>query len=101
MRPLCSAVITILALCAFGTSAAAQAPRCGQRAGIIDQLATKYQETPSQIGLESSGALIEVLTSKDGETWTIILSWPGGTSCLLAAGSDWQPVVRELTGPAL
>jgi hypothetical protein len=30
------------------------------------------------------------LTTGDGGTWTIILSSPNGTSCLVAAGEGWR-----------
>ena len=42
-----------------------------------------------------------VLTSDDGSTWTIIVSMPNGTSCLLAAGENWQPVERVAQGPQI
>jgi hypothetical protein len=70
--------------------AEAAAPECAPRTQILKQLASKYSEAPVAIGLSSSGALIEVLTSDTGQTWTILLSRPDGVSCLVAAGQDWQ-----------
>jgi len=51
----------------------------------------KYRESPVAVGLASNGKLLEVLTSEDGSTWTILLTSPNGISCLFAAGSSWQP----------
>ena len=65
---------------------------CSQRDDVLAQLGTKYKEAPSAVGIANNGGLIEVLTSDDGSTWTIIVSMPNGTSCLLAAGEDWQSV---------
>ena len=77
--------------------AAAQAGvECAPRTALLAGLATKFHEAPVAIGLASSGALIEILTSADGETWTLLISRPDGTSCLVASGQDWQklaPVV--------
>jgi hypothetical protein len=72
------------------TMADAASPKCGPRTEVLSQLAKKYSEVPAAIGLASSGALIEVLTSDDGATWTILVSRPNGTSCLVAAGEEWH-----------
>ena len=68
----------------------AQSRLCDQRARVIGHLAQKYQEAPVAIGVTASGGMVEVLTSSDGGTWTIILSNPNGTSCLVAAGEGWR-----------
>ncbi len=67
-----------------------QAQQCDQRAKDIGHLAQKYQEAPVAIGVTASGGMVEVLTTGDGGTWTIILSNPNGTSCLVAAGEGWR-----------
>ncbi len=63
---------------------------CGQRASVIGRLAEKYREAPVAIGVTSTGSMVEVLTTSDGTTWTIIMSNPNGTSCLVAAGEGWR-----------
>ena len=72
------------------TQAPAQAQQCDQRARVIGHLAQKYKEAPVAIGVTSTGGMVEVLTTGDGGTWTIILSNPNGTSCLVAAGEGWR-----------
>ncbi len=67
-----------------------QTQQCDQRARVIGHLARKYKETPVAIGVTTSGGMVEVLTTGDGGTWTIILSNPNGTSCLVAAGEGWR-----------
>ena len=87
------------------TTARAQTPaptqQCDQRARVIGHLARKYQETPVAIGVTASGGMVEVLTTGDGGTWTIILSNPNGTSCLVAAGEGWRALQfdRSTTDP--
>jgi hypothetical protein len=83
--------LTLIALPA--TAFAAQMP-CSERSEVLSQLGNKYKEAPSAVGIANNGGLIEVLTSKDGSTWTIILSMPNGKSCLLAAGEEWQAIER-------
>lgn len=72
------------------TASAAQPVNCGPRNALLKELANKYSEAPVAVGLSNSGALVEVLTSDRGDTWTILVSKPDGTSCLVAAGEEWQ-----------
>jgi len=87
-------ILILFSLCTVmvldSPSATAQTQLCDQRAKVIGHLAQKYQEAPVAIGVTTSGGMVEVLTSGDGGTWTIILSNPNGTSCLVAAGEGWR-----------
>lgn len=77
--------------------AAAQAGApCSKRTDVIAELGKKYKEAPVAIGLASNGNLLEVLTSADGATWTIIQTSPAGIACLVAAGEGWQPKDAQL-----
>ena len=84
-------VISAVAMAVLTSVGIAQAaPQCDQRARALDHLAQKYKEAPVAIGVTSSGGIVEVLTTSDGATWTIIISYPTGTSCLVVAGENWR-----------
>jgi hypothetical protein len=85
-----TAAVLLVAAQGASMTADAASPLCGPRTQLLDQIAKKYKEAPVAIGLANSGALVEVLTSNDGATWTILVSRPDGTSCLVAAGQEWQ-----------
>jgi hypothetical protein len=70
---------------------------CDQRASIIGSLGAKYREAPVAIGVTSTGGIVEVLTTSDGATWSIIVSNPNGTSCLIAAGEGWRALRFNIT----
>ena len=70
---------------------------CNQRASVIGRLAEKYREAPVAIGVTSTGGMVEVLTTGDGGTWTIIVSYPNGTSCLIAVGEGWRALRFNIT----
>ena len=72
---------------------------CGERDDFLSQLNKRHGETPSSIGLSSSGQVLEVLTSKDG-TWTILMTSPQGRTCLVAAGEAWENLPQVAMGPA-
>jgi hypothetical protein len=98
----------VLALLAFGsltlkpTPAAAQGvpSACAARDALLSQLEHKYGEVPVAIGV-ANGKLVELLTAKDGITWTIILTSPRGVSCLIASGDGWRPLTPVSTDPAV
>ena len=80
----------ILCSLAIISTADAQQPLCSTRADITMQLSEKYAEVPVALGVANNGGVMEVLSSPDGTTWTIILTMPDGMSCMIAAGDDWR-----------
>jgi hypothetical protein len=89
-RRIVGAVAILAGVQLVSATADAASPQCGPRTALLDQLAKQYKEAPAAVGLANGGALVEVLTSEDGATWTIVVSRPDGTSCLVAAGQEWQ-----------
>jgi hypothetical protein len=73
---------------------------CNTRAIIVEALAGKFHELPIATAL-AGGNLLEVLTSDDSSTWTIIVSTPGGVTCVILAGESWQTVEKPALGDAL
>ena len=70
---------------------------CTKRADVVSHLANKYSEKPVAIGLANNGGVIEVLSSGSGESWTIIITMPNGTACMIAAGENWEEVPKVAT----
>lgn len=69
---------------------AAAETSCSSRDKVLDHLSHKYSETPVAVGVANNGGVIEVLSSLDGQTWTIIITMPDGMSCMVAAGEAWD-----------
>ena len=66
---------------------------CQPRERIVDVLERANDESQRARGVMdgSKGAvLIELFTAPDGG-WTLLYSYPNGTSCVLAHGTDWMP----------
>ncbi len=100
------ALLAVGALPLGSEPAAAQgAPAiCTARDGLLNQLERKYGEVPVAVGVTgvvAGGALVELLTTKDGLTWTIILTSPQGLSCLIASGEGWRPLAPVSGDPAV
>ncbi len=93
-----------LALGAGPASAQGAPALCSAHDGLLSQLERKYGEVPVAVGVAggvAGGALVELLTTKDGMTWTIILTSPQGLSCLIASGEGWRPLVPAPSGPSV
>ncbi len=63
------AVLISVAIVLVSSAASAQVP-CGQRDTIVNWLAGKYKEAPVASGISSKGALIEVLSTADGTSYS-------------------------------
>ncbi|NNG03012.1 MAG: hypothetical protein HKM95_02795 [Inquilinus sp.] len=78
----------------FGASSAATAQEqqrvpCGDRVAIMSHLEDGYSEKPVAMGLDAQGRVLEVLAAPSG-TWTMLVSTPGGLTCLIASGVAWE-----------
>ncbi len=71
---------------------------CLDRQDIVARLAQKYQEAPVWYGAVK-GNMLELLTDPDGGTWSMLLSMPNGTSCMISSGEGWRDVERAVEGP--
>jgi hypothetical protein len=71
---------------------------CGNRAEVLAQFARVFGEVPNAIGLTDQGSPLEVLVSPTG-SWTMILTAPGGPTCVISTGQGWQtrPIAAEGT----
>jgi hypothetical protein len=74
-------------------------PQCDQREAVLKVLQEKYKEQPVALGVTHNGGLVEVLTTGNGTTWSIIVTTPQGMSCLVAAGEGWKATQRVVLDP--
>ena len=71
---------------------------CLPRAEFAETAARRFQETVVALGLTSTGRLLEVYASTNGETWTLVITTPEGMSCLAISGEAWRSATRGPTG---
>lgn len=90
------AAVLLIAMSAMPV--AAETTPCGPRPELVKQLSKRFHEEPVAIGLTNKGSLVEVLTSDNGSTWTIMISQPNGSSCVVAAGEGWEELKRVAAG---
>ncbi len=59
------------------------------RERVVKQLDDRHAETLAALGLASNGGVIEVFTTRDGSTWTLVMTMPNGMSRMVASGAGW------------
>jgi len=77
---------------ALAPPAEAQALRCLPRDSLIETLQSKYGEQLTGGGLQSAEQLVEVWSSNETGSFTVLFTRPGGTSCIVASGQHWNSV---------
>jgi hypothetical protein len=80
---LCAAAL----VAAVFVPADARAQACAGRAALIAALARDWGEAPVFRGLDAAGRLVELLVAPSG-SWSLVLTVPAGTACLVGAGAD-------------
>ncbi len=92
-------IFALFASVVVSPALAAEGPTCDKRPAVMSQLENKYSEKPVAIGVANNGGVVEVLTTKEGGTWTIVITLPNGMTCLVAAGEDWESFPKVAFGP--
>lgn len=72
--------------------AQAQSVPCGGGAGLIAHLEKEWGEDPAVIAIDAGGGLVRILANPDTGTWTLLITRPGGLTCLVASGTAWEPI---------
>lgn len=90
-------ILLLLALVLNSTPAYSQVLQCGDREAIIKELKLKYQEERSFTGYTKDGTVLEILTARD-DSWTAIVTYSTGISCLLQTGTIWRTEKKEIKG---
>ena len=73
-------------------TAEAQSTQCGERQEVLSRLSEKWHEQIIGQALASNGTVLEVLTTKSGSTYTIIMTRPNGTTCVMSTGQFWRQI---------
>ena len=64
-------------------------PACAERDRILAFLDRNFEEKPTAVGVTADGQLLEVLSNPSG-SWTLVLTRPGGISCMISSGQGWR-----------
>ncbi|TQV83575.1 hypothetical protein [Denitrobaculum tricleocarpae] len=84
----------LTAASAVTATASAQTISCGEREAILETLKERYHEGRTAFGITADGRLLEVFSGPSG-SWTLLMTRPGGQSCLMSSGEGWRHIIEE------
>ena len=85
-----------LALFVGSSSIVAAQMLCVDRVDMLNRLASEYGEELIEVKMMEEHGLLEVLKSPTRGTWTLLLTKPGGISCVLATGKGLDTDEEDL-----
>lgn len=79
--------VTALVLSATNTQAQAN---CAEREQVLDRLSSRYGESRQSVGVAANQSLVEVFANSGTGSWSITVTMPNGTTCLVASGTSYE-----------
>jgi len=82
----------LLTLALIAITSPVLAAKCAEREQIVERLQSKFSEQLTVGGLQRANramSMMEIWSSKETGTYTVLLTNPNGTSCIVAAGTDF------------
>ena len=90
------AVVTFAFALLMHTAATVKAqPVCMPHDEFRVELHRNFLEAPVAIAIANNGALIELYAKRDKSSWTLVMTRPGGLSCVLVAGEEWNDLRKR------
>ncbi len=86
----------VAVLAASQTTFAQSAGRCADRQMVLDRLGGTYGETRRSIGMAPNNSVVEMYASTETGSWPITVTHPNGVTCMVAAGTAFEPTEEEL-----
>lgn len=95
---------SVLSTIALGLTAAiltlpapanARQQACAERDKVLRKLESAFGETRQSIGLGANNDVVEVFASAETGSWTITVTRPDGTTCLIASGQAFEDMQGE------
>ncbi|MCH2077939.1 MAG: hypothetical protein MK180_13860 [Rhodobacteraceae bacterium] len=82
-------LVGVTALVLSTTSTQAQA-NCAERDQVLERLSARYGESRQSVGVAANQSLVEVFANSGTGSWSITVTMPNGTTCLVASGTSYE-----------
>ena len=90
-KRLCATAL-VFGLAATAPPAHAQSTNCAARDVVVERLESKFGETPTGRGLRSATQMVEIWSSAETGSWSILVTRADGVTCLMASGDNWNEI---------
>ncbi len=71
-------------------------PQCDTRANVTDELTQRYGETRRSLGIAANNTVMELYAADATGTWTLTVTLPDGSMCLVASGTGYEAITEPL-----
>lgn len=78
----------VLSTAMVGNAVAQNSPVCTPHDRLVEHLSKSFGEAMTAAGVDGRGNLVQVFSSAEG-SWTIVVTIPGGPTCVMSAGEGW------------
>jgi hypothetical protein len=68
---------------------------CADREDMLRRLEVEYGASRQGWGLRGNGAVMEVWAVPSTGEWTLVQTYAGGQSCIVAIGENWEGTVAQ------
>lgn len=96
MKYILAVIATVIA-----TQSPAQSRQCAEHGAVVESLASRYGESRVSIALGSDNSVVETFVNSESGSWTITVTRPGGPTCLVAAGQNFELTNEPLPAPGI
>ncbi len=69
---------------------------CAPHEVVIDYLQNMYQEVIIFSAVHNNGGIIETTVNEKTGTWSLLMTMPMQSTCIIASGDGWRAVVPTL-----
>lgn len=90
------AVCGLFTLMIADSARAEDAARCAPRDMVVSQLTDRFGESRQAMGLNPNNTMMELYASAETGSWTITITGPNGTTCVVAIGQSFEAIAEEL-----
>ncbi len=73
---------------------------CAPTEQMTQRLTRQFGETRTAMGIRGPDQIMEIWTREDGQSWTMVITYAEGNSCIVAMGETWMTLVPETADPA-
>ena len=79
----------------LATQNAFAAANCAKRSVVLAELAGNYSESRRAMGIAGDNVMMEMFASAASGSWTLTVTTPDGTTCLVASGTGYQALAEN------
>jgi hypothetical protein len=67
---------------------------CAPRQAIVERLTGMFNEHRASLMIDNQGNLVEIFANLGTGSWTLLITRPGGSACVVSSGQDYTNTIE-------